>query len=251
MYDDRRKRRLSYLGIGFVMVWMVLSSSSWAGAQELENEWVLRYEMEEAGKSYSAPFEISENRTPNPWGAFFRSLAVPGWGHHYIDSDHWRAGQFHLAADVVILAAWFGVNRQAYVVDKNMYSFGRQHSGVDLKQHDRAYELAVGRHRSYDDYIDFLERTRNWDVLEEFPDAVDSQWEWESEEARREYIRMRDRRDDLEKQLPTLAAMLVVNRLASAVGSFSRARSYGQRASLSVEPGPDFNGAQARLTVSF
>ncbi len=194
----------------------------------------------------------SSEQRPSQWGALLRSLVVPGWGHHYVDSDNWRTGQYHLAAEVVLLTTWLGIYRQSWVVEKNMYTFARAHSGVDIREHGRAYELAVGDHRSMDEYIDYLERMRQWDQLDNFPETREYFWEWESDELRREYRDMRSRRDNLDRQLPTLAAFMVVNRLLSGVGAYSRARSYASSpSSVYVVPGPDQRGFEARLRISF
>lgn len=193
-----------------------------------------------------------QEKNPSQWGALLRSLAVPGWGHHYVDSGNWRRGQYHLAAEVVLVTAWLGIYRQSYVVEKNMYTHARAYSGVDIQALDRAYELAVGRHSSMDDYLDYLERSRNWDQLDDFPDSPEYRWEWESEELRSEYLDMRSRRNNLDQQLPTLMVFMVANRVLSGISAYSRARSLpGSSVSLAMTPGPDFDGIQARVSVPF
>lgn len=193
-----------------------------------------------------------QEKTPSQWGALLRSLAVPGWGHHYVDSNNWRRGQYHLAAEVVMVTAWLGIYRQSYVVEKNMYTHAQAYSGVDIQALGRAYELAVGRHSSMDDYIDYLERSRNWDRLDDFPDSPEYRWEWESEELRSEYLDMRSRRDNLDQQLPTLTVFMVANRVLSGINAYSRARSLpGSSVSLAMMPGPHFDGIQAHVSVPF
>ncbi len=200
------------------------------------------------GNSVSA--DDFESRSP--LGALLRSFIVPGWGHWYVDSDNWRMGQYHLAADVALLAAWLGINRQSYVVEKNMFTHASAYSGVDIREHGREFELAVGEHRSWDAYMDHHERTRNWDRLENFPDSPEYRWHWESDEQRREYRDMRSRRDNLNQQLPAITAIMVVNRVISGIGAYNRGRAYTpDNASVYVVPGPENRGFETRLRFSF
>ncbi len=205
----------------------------------------------DGSETSSMAFGFDQERR-SPVGALLRSFVVPGWGHHYVDSGNWRMGQYHLAAEALLIISWLGINRQSYVVEKNMYSHATAHTGVDLKEHGRAFELAVGNHDSYDSYIDFLERTRNWDKLDQFPDTPSYRWEWDSHEMRVEYRDMRSRRDNLDQQLPAIAAIMVVNRVLSGIGAYNRARSLNEtHASLQVAPGPYFNGFQANIRLFF
>ncbi|MBP3192629.1 hypothetical protein [Natronogracilivirga saccharolytica] len=187
---------------------------------------------------------------PSQWGALLRSFIMPGWGHYYVDSDNWRRGQYHLGAEVALIAAYFGISRHANVIENNMYTHARAYSGVDIQKHGRAFELAVGSHLSLSAHNDFQERTRNLDRL--FPDDPDYRWEWESDEKRQEYRDLRSRRDDLDQQLPTLGAIMVVNRVLSGISAFNRARDYvNTDASVYVAPGPERRGFRATLAIPF
>ena len=186
--------------------------------------------------------------TPSQWGALLRSFVMPGWGHYYVDSDRWRRGQLHLGAEVVLLASYLGINRQSYVLEKNMYTHAAAFSGAQIRDLGREFELAVGGHRSLADYNDFQERTRNLDRI--FPDEPQYRWEWESDELRREYLDLRNRRDDLDQQLPALVALMVANRVISGVSAFARAGAYGgDGATVSLAPGPALQGIQAVVTI--
>ncbi len=197
----------------------------------------------------SGSFMPSANR-PSPLGALLRSFVVPGWGHHYVDSDNWGRGQLHLGGELVLLTSWLGISRQAYVLEKNMYTHAAAYSGADIKSRERAFELAVGSHRSLADYNDYQERTRNLDRL--FPDEPRYRWEWESDELRREYLDLRSRRDNLTQQLPALVALMVANRVLSGISAYSRARAiHTNTASVHLAPGPSVGGFQAVFSIPF
>ncbi len=199
----------------------------------------------------SSPAGFSEaGRAPSPLGAMLRSFVMPGWGHYYANPDGWGRGQVHLGAEVVLIAAYLGISRQSYVLEKNMYTHAAVYSGADIRALDRQFELAVGSHRSLSDYNDFQERLRNLDRL--FPDEPQYRWEWESDELRREYLDLRGRRDDLDQQLPALAALMVANRLISGISAYGRARSIAEgQASIHLVPGPEGRGFLTVVSIPF
>ncbi len=189
-------------------------------------------------------------RAPSQLGAMLRSFVIPGWGHYYVNPDSWRRGQLHLGAEVVLIASYLGISRQSYVLEKNMYTHATAFSGADIRAQGREFELAVGNYRSLSEYNDFQERTRNLDRL--LPDEPQFRWEWESDALRREYLDLRGRRDDLDQQLPALAALMVVNRVISGIGAYSRAGAYAAgQASVHVTPGPDGNGFRTVVSIPF
>jgi hypothetical protein len=208
------------------------------------------FAMQGSAPGLSSTGYSETGRAPSPLGALLRSFVVPGWGHYYANPDGWRRGQVHLGAEVVLIASYLGISRQSYVLEKNMYTHAAAYSGADIRALDRQFELAVGNHRSLADYNDHQERTRNLDRL--FPDEPQYRWEWESDELRREYLDLRSRRDNLDQQLPALAALMVANRLISGISAFGRARSVAEgQASIHLVPGPEGRGFRTVLSVPF
>ncbi len=199
---------------------------------------------------YAVDSEASPSFGPSPLRALLQSFVIPGWGHHYVDSGDWRRGQYHLAAEVILVGAYLGINRQSYVLEKNMYTHAGAYSGVDIRDRERQFELAVGNFRSLEEYNDYQERTRNLDRL--FPDTPEYRWEWESADHWLEYRDLRSRRDNLNQQLPALAAFMVVNRVFSGISAYNRARTRSSSTtSVHVVPGPDRQGFEARVSISF
>src|SRR5690554_4672041 len=61
--------------------------------------------------------EFLKAQSPEPRGAFLRSLALPGWGHYYADNENWNRGKVHLSADILLMAGFAGSAFQ----EKNLY----------------------------------------------------------------------------------------------------------------------------------
>lgn len=162
-----------------------------------------------------------DTRFPSPQGALLRSLAVPGWGHHYVDRTDWRKGQYHLGADIILIASYFGVNARANSLSSDVRTLASARANTSLSGKSREFELAVANFDNQDEYNDFQRRNRLVNSLFEGPAFF---WQWQSTEDRQRFNDIRDDRDRAENQLPALVGLLVVNRVISGITSFSKAR---------------------------
>jgi hypothetical protein len=175
-----------------------------------------------AVKPLQAQFLTSGDEQPDPTGALLRSVVMPGWGHYYIKPSDWTRGKYHLAADVVMLISFIGINARSNQLQGDMVSYTRMNAGTDLSGRDRGYQLAVSNFDNREAYNQYNLRTRNWDEL--YPNEERYQWNWSSADARREYKSLRDRIDLLDRQLPALFSLMVLNRVVSGISAYLRAR---------------------------
>ena len=225
---------------GFAVAFVLFFPVSEASAQQTYDPGWEHLTMGGAG--------VSESKQPSPGRAFARSLVVPGWGHYYSGGDHGRIGRWFLASEAILVVSVFSLSRHAAVLDQNARTLARAYAGVDVSRHGRAFELAVGNHPSRAVYDDVLERSRSWDLLDRFPQEPSYNWEWRSEEDRVAYRDMRSRRDHLRQQLPALGALMVANRLVSAIGAYNRARS-GRLAGVQSTLEPVFLSPESHRAV--
>ena len=178
-----------------------------------------------AGTELVCAQELSFRPAPSPQGAFVRSLVVPGWGHYYVDKNNWRRGQYHLGADVILIASYFGVNARSNSLSSDVRTLARARANTELVGRGRDFELAVSSFDNQDEYNDFQRRNRQVNNLFEGEQFF---WEWESTADRERFNDIRDRRDRAENQLPALVGLLVVNRVFSGITSFTRAKRMGR-----------------------
>jgi hypothetical protein len=171
---------------------------------------------------YAESLQPKDGGMASPRGAFFRSLVLPGWGHYYTGSEHAGRGRFHTGADLALFGAGVGVTVQSNRIERNYITYTRLHAGVDLAERGRAFRLAVGDFQSLDAYNDYQLRTRSWHRIIE--DTPENRWDWAAEEDRRNYREMRSRSDRYRNQVPAIAAMMVLNRVISAISAYNRAR---------------------------
>jgi hypothetical protein len=164
--------------------------------------------------------------SPSPRGAFLRSLVVPGWGHYYAENDNWNRGKYHLAGEVVLVLSYFGLDARANYLENDYYTFASAKANTNLEGKSRQFILAVGNYNNLAAYNDAQLRTRNWDQV--FPETQEFNWNWESSELRFQYQDARERVERSRSQLPTLVALMVVNRLVSGLSAFIHARDLSQ-----------------------
>lgn len=185
---------------------------------------------------------------PDPRGALLRSVIVPGWGHHYVDKTDWTRGQVHLAADVVMLASFFGLNARVNNMQDQAISLAQLRSGVNPDNKDRSFRLALGRFNSLEEHNDFQRRSRNWDQIIE--DTPENRWLWESADDRNKYSSLRDDADRIDSQLPAIITLLVANRVVSGISAFVRAKNLQGAPEISLSPVIDEPGSASGMMAN-
>lgn len=190
---------------------------------------------------------------PDPKAAFLKSLAVPGWGHHHVDTNNWQRGQYHLAADAVLILSYVGFSIHSNNLQQNWYAYGRQQAGVPIEGRSRQFQLAVEDFNSLEAYNDYQARSRNWDQL--FEDVPENRWQWSDSAERQKYRDLRSRFERIDQQLPALLGLMVVNRVISGISAYNRAKkkqeSNAVSSSLFLSPYQYTNGLVANLKVEF
>lgn len=189
---------------------------------------------------------------PDPNRAFLRSLVMPGWGHHYAEPEISFRGQAHFAADLILIASFFGFNARANNLEDQYTTLANLRAGVPTDGRSRTFLLALSQFNSLEEYNDFQLRSRNWNNI--LPDTPENRWNWQSEDDRRKYRELRDGSDRAGNQLPAITALLVLNRVTSAVSAFNRARNYDNVPDLTFTPvldGRSQTGIMANLNFRF
>lgn len=195
------------------------------------------------------PGKSTETDIPDPKVAFLKSLAVPGWGHHYVDQTDWRRGQYHLAAEAILIISYFGLRMHSNNIEHNWYTYARSEAGVDIENRSRAFQLAVGDFENLRAYNDYQERIRNWDML--YDEVPENNWSWRSSRDRNRYGNLRNRFETIDRQLPALLSLMVVNRVISAVSAYNRARKKSQPVAFYFSTFEGNGGMVAHLQYRF
>ena len=194
----------------------------------------------------------SDIKRSDPKVAFLKSLAVPGWGHYYVNKSNWSRGQYHLAADAALVLSYLGFSVHSNNLQQNWYAYGRTEAGVSIKDRSRRFQLAVGDFDNLQAYNDYQLRNRQWDRL--FANTAENRWNWQNEAERARYDDLRSRFEKIDQQLPALLVLMAVNRLISGISAYNRAQKQAENAVQStvyLSPYQVAGGFVANVKVDF
>lgn len=178
-----------------------------------------------------------------PRGALLRSLVLPGWGHHYVQPDSWTAGKLHLAADVSLLAAYFGYDMRSTDLERTLITQAKHYSGAELRGKPRSFRFAVADFESLEQYNDVQLRTRNWNRV--LPDIPENQWQWQDEDSRKRFVSLINKEAAASDQLPAIISLMVVNRVFAGIGAYRRA------SDVTLTTGMEAGNPALRLRIDF
>ncbi|MBO6575710.1 MAG: hypothetical protein JJ896_11970 [Rhodothermales bacterium] len=173
-------------------------------------------------------------------GAFFRSLVLPGWGHHYANGGAWgTTGSLFATADVgMVLGAGSAEWRRGAAVE-SYRTLAAGGAGADLNGKNRTFFLRLATYRSSEEFLEVSLRNRAWDDIDYVADPS-FQWNWQEERDYLEYRELREESETLRRRRTVLVASLVANRLVSGLSAARRAGRAGRSAmAFAVAP----NGA--------
>lgn len=193
-----------------------------------------------------------EIQLPDPKIAFLKSLAVPGWGHRYVNRDNWNRGKYHLAGEIVMILSYAGLRIHASDLRDNWFTYARLEGDVDIENRDRSFRLAVGDFNNLREYNEFQELNRNFDRL--YENVPENRWNWDTRRERQEYNNLRNRFETIDRQLPAVLALMVVNRVVSGISAFNRARKMAVSAQSVGLYFTDYSGGEgilANLRIHF
>lgn len=243
--NNNRKKCTSSIMIGqvslFLMLLLLLQTNSlFAQAQNTSNL-----------PKETLVFDAESDNLPSPRGAFFRSMVLPGWGHHYVDKTSWNRGKVHLGADILMMVGYLGLLKNINTLENNLITHANARAGINLKNQSRQLELAVSKFNSIDEYNDYQLRSRNWDKV--IPKTSQTSWQWQNTDERHKFQDTRDKIAKSDNQLPALLTLFVVNRVLSGINAFTRARDMKVTPEASLSYINEFGspGLTAKLVVGF
>lgn len=188
---------------------------------------------------------------PSPGRALLYSLLIPGLGHYYVDHHHWVRGQVQMAAEAILWTALIGLKSYSGAIHNDMFTYANVHSGINIRNRNRSFQLAVGSFNSLQDYNNYQARARNWDQL--YPNTAKYYWKWDQQSSRQTYENMSNRYDNVNQQVPEIIALMVANRVISGISAYLDARHHRkQNIEVGLAPAATRSGGVvAQVRVGF
>ena len=143
----------------------------------------------------------------------FLSMLIPGLGE-------WRSGNKRMAKIFfgTELALWIGyISTEAYIsnLQEDMESLAALYAGVNTADKDDQYWIDIGSSLSI--YQFNADRLLARDLQGGYEEGGEHDWEWESDERRKEYFARRLNRQDWKRTSTVVVGGIVLNHLISAI----------------------------------
>lgn len=173
------------------------------------------------------------------------SLLVPGLGQ--LRNGQRGKGLIMLGVEAVIWGTYAGFHRHAGSLGDDYEAWAEIYAGVPTGRTDGFYQT-LGRYDSSDDWYDSRRReARAFGDPDPAPPGADEQWQWRSEQARRDYQLLRADADLAYSRRDRMVLFAVINR---AISVFDAVRNGDRDPAEPATLGARVFGADLALEVS-
>ncbi|MCB9069329.1 MAG: hypothetical protein H6629_16165 [Calditrichae bacterium] len=143
----------------------------------------------------------------------FYSLILPGAGEWAMGNK--GAAKVFFGSEMVLWLGFWGAQSYVNILQNDMESFAALNAGVRTAGKDDQFWIDVGTASDLDEFNH--ERLLERDIDATYPETAEYQWQWNSEDNRREYLQKRFDRLDWKRRTNWVVGALILNRLVSAI----------------------------------
>ena len=159
----------------------------------------------------------------SPFGAFIRSLLVPGWAQYSNNQSH--AATRFLLAEGLLWSGYFGMTAVSSIREENYRTYASAHAGASPEGKGGVYFDDLGFYMSQQQHDLFALVDGPDEDL--YGDQSDNTWEWDQDASRKRYRRLRNSAQSAERSALFATGLVVVNHLVAAVHAARTADSDG------------------------
>lgn len=157
-----------------------------------------------------------------------RSLLIPGWGQ--IRAGRKLKGYIFLGAEAALITAIFTNRAYSRWMEDDYKAFAMQHAGIS-QDNGHLWYVDIGNWMNNADYNEQRLRDRQFEAIYNSPGE---EWQWDSDDSRREFKSMRIASDRAEQNALLLTGAVILNHLLSAVDA-GRTKTKTQSISLNTD----------------
>ncbi len=160
---------------------------------------------------------VASGSTPtmaaSPFGAFVRSLLVPGWAQ--FSNGQGQVGTRLLVTEGLLWSGYFGLTAVSSIREDNYRTYASAHAGASPEGKGGVYFDDLGFYMSQQQHDLF--------ALVDGPDATlygdtrGNTWEWDLDASRERYRRLRNAAQSAERNALFATGLVVVNHLVAAI----------------------------------
>ena len=180
--------------------------------------------------------------------AFCYSLLLPGWGQHYAGKT--ASARRFWVAELGLWGSYFGLRRLEDVRATHFRAYAAEHARARPAGKNDAYFDDLGFYESRLQHNRFA-LYRDGPGAGLYPDSPEFFWEWDREESRRRYRKLRNSSETAARQALFATGLVAVNHLISAVHAARAAtRESGEEAGPALDLQAGVSGGRAALVLS-
>jgi hypothetical protein len=159
-------------------------------------------------------------KSPSPAKAFFFSLLLPGAGEYYAGAKN--TAKIFFSAEVILWATYFGFRAYGHMKEDDYIRFAIAHAGIDPTGKDHDYYVNIENYNSIQEYNNVRLQERRVDEL--YPDTEFYAWQWDNQDSRLKYERLRIASDQAFNRSLFVLGAVVVNHVISGIDAIRVAR---------------------------
>ncbi|MCX7876672.1 MAG: hypothetical protein N2321_10975 [Melioribacteraceae bacterium] len=165
----------------------------------------------------------------SPGIAIIYSLLLPGMGELY--ANNFESGKYFTIAEGIFWGTYAGLNIYGNNKKENYIAFAKTNAGINLEGKESDFIANVGIYLSSQEYNRIQELNRNFEKTYNLPNQ---QWNWQSNELRKEFRNMWSSSESAFNNLRFVAGAMILNRIISAVNAVRLVSAYNKNLSQPI-----------------
>jgi hypothetical protein len=233
-------KRLTLFVLALTGAWCMTTATP-VFARGLTNDAAMPAEQFLAGAVTSIPKEaVTFSRaTPSRKSAgraFLLSLAVPGLGEWYAGGS--KLMPWFIGAEAGLWGGFIGHRIYRGWLNDDLRTYAAQHAGADMSGKNSKYLVDIGNFDTIYEYNEVRGVERFFE--DQYPEADEYTWNWDSTEHRAKFKSMRVESGRVNNRSTLIATCIFINHLCSAINSAIIARRWNDQlpasATIYVQP---------------
>lgn len=210
------------------------------------------------GFSASTLVAQSENKTfqpavkdklPSKGTAFLLSFILPGTGEYYAGSP--KMAKIFFGTELALWSAFGTLRYYGSRLEHDYKLFAKAHAGVDISGKDHEYFVDIENFNNLENYNQYKMQQRS--LNEVYPENDQYNWEWDSQDNRFKYSKMRIDSDSAYRHSLFMVGGIVINHIVSSIDAVrivhKQQQSHEQKTVIGLSPLP--GGAQVSFIKIF
>ena len=180
-----------------------------------------RFSLKQSAGWFAWPAGLKPEDTPSlapqpvkkPLRFVLMSLILPGSGEWVM--GHHTAAKILFLSEAALWAGFLGSKAYTGVLERDFHAFAALHAAVDAQGKDDQYWIDVGNASNIFEFNQRRIVQRNLEAT--YPETDTYFWQWDSEENRLQYSKLRSQHQTWERRTTLIIAGVVLNHLVSAI----------------------------------